>query len=236
MSVENFGEIAKLYQATVMVLSGRPKEPVDVLFFHNRSFGDYTNLFEMAGEMFRRGGIRFMAVTNNEGERFGSNVPFEANPGVTECIRCLTEEQHIPLENILHPETKAFNTRQENNTFLELSMQKGWTTGRILTQPHQLLRPTLGMIQAMYEARYQMAVYTAAPTQTPWQEIVRGNQGTDLKPRVQHISDELERVYRYQKSGELATFDQLFEYLKEREDGSLILGQLPRGSERLGLI
>jgi len=233
MSVENFAALAKLYQSTVMLLSGRPQQQVDVLFFHNRSFGDYTNLFEIAGEMFRRGSIRFIAVTNNEGERFGSSVPFEANPGKTECIKLLTQDHQIPADNIFYPEMKAFNTREENDAFLELSKQNEWRTGMILTQPHQLLRAMLGMVQAMTTRGYQMEIYTAAPTFTPWQEVVRGNQGVDLKPRVEHIADELERVYRYLASGELASSDQLFAYLKMRYDGSLILGPVERGSNRL---
>lgn len=233
MSVENFGDIAKLYQVTVMLLSGRAKQPVDVLFFHNRSFGDYTNLYEMAGEMFKRGRVGFIAVTNNEGERFGSTVPYAANPGMTEHIRRLTEEQQIPPENILHPETRAFHTRQENDAFLELSKQMVWRSGVILAQPHQIIRPMLGMLQAMDVGGYQMEIYTAAPEVTPWLEVVRGNQGIELKPRIEHISDELERIYRYQTSGELATFEQLFDYLKAREERSLILDPMERGSKKL---
>lgn len=221
MSAENLTEVAKFYKATLMLSSGAPQQPVDVLFFHNRSFGDYTGLFEIAGEAFHRGRTRFIAVTNNEGERFGSTTPFEANPGMTECIRLLTEVQQIPPEMIIAPETKAFHVRQENAAFLELSRQRSWRTGIILTQPHQLLRTMLGMVQAMEQQEYHMEVYTTAPSSTPWQEVVRGSQGIDSKPRVEHIADELERIHHYQGTGELATFDQLFDYLNAR------------GSERL---
>lgn len=224
MSIEDLNNAAELYQATVILLSRKPQQSVDVLFFHNRSFGDYTNLFEIAGKMFRRGRIRFIAVTNNEGERFGSTVPFEANPGKTECIRILTEKQRIPTDKILIPEALAFHTRQENDAFLELSRQRSFTSGVILAQPHQLLRAMLGMIQAMDINGYLMKVYTAAPDYTDWQERVRGSQGQELKPRVEHILDEVGRVYGYQTSGQLASFERLFEYLNTR------------GSERFKLL
>lgn len=234
MSSEYFNEEeAKFYQATVMLLSGQPRNPVDVLFFHNRSFGDDTDLFEMAGEMFQAGRVRLIAVTNNEGERFGSTTPFEANPGMTYYIRHLTEEQQIPSEYILHPSTKAFNVREENDAFLELSSQNRWRSGIILSQPHQLLRAMLGMVQAMDERGYLMEIYTAAPISTPWLEEVHGSQGAERKPRIEHILDELERVYLYQDTGELAPFGQLFEYLEAREKGRLVLGPLERGSQRL---
>lgn len=220
MLLENPSEQLRLYQATVMLLSGQPQKPVDVLFFHNRSFGDYTDLFEIAGEMFRRGRVRFIAVTNNEGERFGSTVSSEANPGKTWCTENLLT-RGIPIENISYPHAMAFHTRQENYAFLELSIQRSWTSGTILTQPHQLLRATLGMVQAMKEVGYVMEIFTAAPPFTPWQEEVRGSQGTDFKPRVEHIADELARVFRYQATGELATFSELLEYLEAREKGNL---------------
>lgn len=219
MPAENFD--AKLYQAVVMLSSGQPEQPVDVLFVHNRSFGDYTHLFEIAGEMFRRGRVRFIAVTNNEGERVGSTVPFEANPGKTWCAENLLT-QGIPTENIIYPNTMAFHTRQENYAFLETSIQRSWTTGIILTQPHQLLRAMLGMVQAMNLRGYQMEIYTAAPVSTLWQEVVSGNQGLESKPRIDHIQDEWERVRRYQASDELASFDDLFAYLKTREEGNLL--------------
>lgn len=219
MFVEDFD--AKLYQATVMLLSGQPQKPVDVLFFHNRSFGDYTDLFEIAGEMFQRGRVRFIAVTNNEGERVGSTVPLEANPGKTWCINNLLA-QGIPIESIIYPDTMAFHARQENDTFLKLSRQMRWRTGVILTQPHQLLRAMLGMVQTMNNDDYQMEVYTSAPISTPWQRVVSGNQGLESKPRIDHIQDEWERVRKYQAAGYLATFEQLFDYLETREKGNLL--------------
>lgn len=230
MATEYFNDALRLYQATVMVLSGQPDKPVDVLFFHNRSFGDYTGLFEIAGEYSHSDRTRFIAVTNNEGERFGSTTPFEANPGMTECIRCLVEEQYVPIEKIIPPKTKAFHTRQENHAFLELARQQEWKTGLILAQPHQLLRSMLGMLQIMEQSGYMMAIYTATPNSTPWQETVKGNQGLESKPRVDHISDELDRIFERQASGELASLDQLIAYLEARDKGTLLLG--PIGRER----
>ena len=223
-------ETIELYQATVMLLSGQPRGEVDVLFLHNRSFGDYTGLFEMAQAMIRQDVVRFITVTNNEGERVGSTTPFEANPGISWCINQLIYGHHILPERILHPDMKAFHTREENDAFLELADERGWLSGVILAQPHQLLRATLGMVRAMIETGYAMAIYTAAPPDTPWQEVVSGNQGLQVKPRADHIRDELERVLKYQATGELASFDDLYAYLEARDTGKLLVG--PIGRER----
>lgn len=222
------------YRANLMLLSGRPQKHVDVLFFHNRSFGDYTGLYEMARSMYQERQARFIAITNNEGETYlNPTEPFVANPGKTECIRKLTEGSRILRRRILIPEMKALHTREENTAFLDLSIKEGWESAVILAQPHQVLRPFLGLIQTMRQAGYWMDVYAAAPSSTPWLEEVKGNQGEQMKARSEHIDEELGRIYLRQSTNELASFEQLFAYLEAREQGTLVLGQTERGSDRL---
>lgn len=222
-------EALKFYQATVRVLSSAPNSPVDVIFFHNRSYGDNTGLLSIAEESIKIGAAGFIAVTNNEGERFGSDVPFEANPGKTEYIRRLLT-LGIPEEKIIIPTLKAYHTRQENTAFLTSAKERRCTTGAILTQPHQALRTMLGAVQAMEEVGYQMYLYTLTPGNTQWQEIVKGNQGVEEKPRWQHIEDEYNRIFTYQATGELASLDDLLTYLDMRDNGQLVLGE--KGSQR----
>ncbi len=213
-------ETVNLYQATVRVLSDRPTQPVDAVFFHARSHGDNTGLIEIVGEMVAAGRAEFVAITNNEGERWGSHLPYEATPGKTEYKRYLIANG-VPENKIVTPDLQAFNTREENAAFVEQAAKERWTTGAILTQPHQLLRTMLGAVQAMNQLGYIMELYAITPTTTPWQELVRGNQGIEEKAREEHIKAEYERIVLRQSTGELATFDELFAYWNQR--GSLRL-------------
>ncbi|TSC63427.1 MAG: Uncharacterized protein G01um101493_436 [Microgenomates group bacterium Gr01-1014_93] len=115
------------------------------------------------------------------------------------------------------------NTRLENENFLTLSREQGWTSGVIITQPHQLLRAMLGMINAMEKRSYWMEIYTTAPRFSPWLEVVKGSQGLELKPRVEHIKDEFNKIIEYMGKGDLASFESLGKYLEKRERGSLRL-------------
>lgn len=212
-----------LYQANranLMLLSGQPGKAVDAIFFHDRAYGDFTNLFGMAARMYKSGIARFIATPNTDGARFGSDIPGEASPGKDWTVQQLLAQQ-IPLENIYHPRIPSHHTLEENSAFLDLSRNMGWRSGVILTQPHQLLRAILGMVYVMNETGYQMEIYTAAPDNTPWHEVTRVNQGIEEKPRIENIADELERVYDYQRKGDLATFEELLAYLKARERGSI---------------
>ncbi|OGE32340.1 hypothetical protein A3D83_03540 [Candidatus Daviesbacteria bacterium RIFCSPHIGHO2_02_FULL_41_10] len=216
-------EALELYQSTVRVLSSAPRSPVDVIFFHNRSYGDATGLFDIIYESIKTGTAEFVAVTNNEGERFGSDVPHEANPGKTEYIRQLLT-LGIPEERIKIPKLEAYHTRQENTAFLNLAKEQRWTIGAILTQPHQALRTMLGAVQAMEETGYPIYLYVLTPRDTPWQEVVKGNQGIEEKPRWQHIEDECVRsLSTYQVTGELASLSTLLAYLNARDNKLLDL-------------
>lgn len=213
-------DLLNIYRATTMVLSDHPQNPIDAIFFHNRSYGDDTHLGNQIAKLIEERQARFAVVTNNEGERFGSDIPFEANPGKTYYINSL-KEKGVPEEAIIVPHLKAFHTRQENTAFIEESKKRKWTTAAIIAQPHQLLRTILGAVQAMNQIGYQMEIYTIAPDLTSWDEIVKGNQGAEEKPRKDHIQDELARIILYQSTGELASFDELFTYWQQR--GSLKL-------------
>lgn len=215
-----------VYKANSMLLSGRPTKPVDALFFHGRGFGDYTGLFELTKDLVEARLVRRILLFGNEGERVGSSVPYEVNSGKTWCRQQLLEHG-IDNEIILDMPPGGYHTKWESDDFVKFCAQNRWTSGVILTQPHQLLRATLGMIVSMEQQKYGMEVYTASPTNTPWQEVVKGSQGRGgEKPRIGHIADELIRIPRYQRKGDLASFPELFGYLELRERGLLRLGNL----------
>lgn len=208
------------HKATIMVLSDRPEEPVDAILFHMRSFGDDTNLFETAQRFIKKNHAELIVVSNNEGERVGSNVPREANPGKTEYFRRL-EEIGVPSYRICIPIRRIFHTRQENTAFIEEAKRQNWTRVAILIQPHQALRALLGAVQAQSELKYPLEIFTIAPSSTDWKISVKGSQGREEKPREEHIFDEFSNIIKYQETGELATFEELFAYWHQR--GSLKL-------------
>lgn len=197
---------------------------IDTLFFHGRSFGDYDGLFELASSLFHQQRTDHIALFDNNGERFGSDIPYEANPGKG-WVRHQLIEHGIPEERILIAAGGGYHTRWENDDFVRLAAEMNWTSGAILTQPHQILRATLGMLQAMEEQRWNMSIYAAVPQDVDWNKIVYGSQGKEAKARRLHVVDELKRV-RYYLAINLAPIRQLFDYLNSRNNNKLILGDM----------
>lgn len=184
---------------------------VDALFFHGRSYHDHNGLFEIINELYQKGEIKFIVLPGSEGERFGSNKPREASPGKT--VYTMTLEYYgIPRENILISD-RAHHTKAENDAFLKLAKERGWKSVAVLTQPHQILRAMLGLVKTMQTQEFFVKAYPLVPEKTNWEKFVRGNQGLELKPRKLHLIDERKRIPLYQAKGDLASFEELFDYL-----------------------
>lgn len=212
-------------RATLMVLSNYPPKPVDVLFFYGRSFGDETDLFELAASLYHEEIVSHIAIVNTEGQKFGSTAPFEAHIGKTEFRRRL-RDLGVPDQKIVEPREPGYHTRQETDAFMQLAREMAWTSSVSLSQPHQVLRIVLGTIKAAELTRYAVEIYSVYPKSTSWQGKVKGSQGAELKRRIDHADDELERIPIYQSKGDIASFEELYNYLEKQENGSLELGRL----------
>lgn len=209
----------EIFKAGLMLEGTKPPKPVDVLFFHSRAFGDETGLFELASALYHEGLVKQVILPNTEGEREGSFIPFEANRGKIAYTSDLVQ-MGVSKKDILYGGSGK-NTKTESEGFLALAKEKSWNTAVVLAQPHQILRAILGLVKSMEQQNYWIYAYPVIPSYTPWQEVVSGSQGFEKKTREEHIRDEYDRIVRYQQQGYLASFDELFNYLRRCELGVL---------------
>lgn len=206
----------ELFQATVVLLSDYPKRPVDALFFFGRSWFDAGkgDLFLLASDLYRAGMIKNIVIPGTEGERFGETVPHQANPGRTLWTSRLVRME-IPPE-VIHHSKAGYHTKAEGDAFLEMAQKEGWRSAVSLTHPHQAVRAMLGLVRTINIQELNFDVYAVAPQTTNWGKRVKGSQGLERKSRFEHIEGEFERIIRYQEKGDLASFQELFAYLEQR--------------------
>ena len=76
----------------------------------------------------------------------------------------------------------------------------------------------LGLVRTINQQELPIRVWAVSPQNTNWQVRVKGSQGMERKPRREHIQDETDRVFRYQANGDIASFDELFSYLAQRDN------------------
>ncbi len=203
--------------ATILLSDWPPPEikTLDALLFHARAAGDEDGLFELAAELTDGTPARvwWVAINGSDDRRFGGIKPGEAWPGHDNYAFRLKSAG----VNRVRSSQWALHTREENSAFLELAIEQDWRVVAVLCQPHQAVRTMLGMVQAMAQRNHWLRVYVITPRSTSWEKEVFGRQGRVLEPRRDHIDDEFGAVLRYLDSGELGTFEELFEYLLRRE-------------------
>lgn len=190
-----------------MVLSDWPRHKTDTVFFHSRGNCDYDGLFGLAYHLKVTGQAKFIAINGFDG--------FPNAPGKAYSLQML-EGMNVERFSIFLSEP-SLNTKEESNTFVKLSQKNNWKSAIIITQPHQLLRAFLGAVKSIETQEYPMRLYAARPLITNWWKNVFGSQGTENKERFGHIPDELKRITIYQEKGDLCTFEEFFEYMRNRE-------------------
>jgi hypothetical protein len=211
-----------LTEATVMVLSDHPTYPADGVLLFTRSYGDQDGILETASDLINERKVKYILMADTEGERLGEKIPYQANPGKSIWTNQLVK-RGVPKDQIIYcphptPGERGFHTGQEASAMVKESAKQGIQSAVILTQPHQLLRATLAVLKAINDEKYNLCAYSISPKgQTDWLKPVRGSQGKELKPRQEHIADEINRIYAYQCKGDLPSFAVLFDYLQNRK-------------------
>jgi len=193
--------------ATIMALSDWPREPVDAIFFHARAQEDDDGLFALSARLINSGLARFVAINGFDGL---ANAPGKEHY-IINLIKAGVESSKIFISD------PASNTKEENNAFLELSKENKWKSAVIISQPHQILRCFLGAVASMKQEDYELRLHAAYPQSTSWLKHVFGSQGVENKERFEHVSDELDRIPRYQEKSDLCHFEDFFEYIRNRE-------------------
>ncbi len=213
-------------KATTVLLSDFPPGPVDAVFFHSRSFFDAEKqgIFILAADLIKQDKAKYLLIPDSEGERIGgTTTPRETWPGISLWTNRLVETLGVERGKILPcphliPGEHGFNTKTEAEAFLATSVERGFKTAVVLTQPHQIVRAMLGVVKTINQKGLPINVWCISPQSTDWNKRVKGSQGMERKPRVEHIQDEIERVLKYQAKGDIASFDELFAYLTRRDN------------------
>lgn len=212
-----------LAKATTVLLSDRPQKPVDAVFFFGRSFFDAEKhgIFQVAADFINDGRGKYLFIPDSEGERMGETTPRIATAGKTlwtdRLVRLGVDRSKIIYSPHPVPGEYGFNTKTEGDAFLKKAAEDELHSAVVLTHPHQIVRAMLGIVATMHTTGQKLDVWSMTPEFTDWNKKVRGSQGMELKPRLDHIQDEIDRIFKYQQKGDIASFDELFSYLTTRD-------------------
>lgn len=209
--MNNIWNAPNIFRAQALVLSNWPRGRVDAIFFHTRARDDDDDLFEIAADFYHYGQVKSIIFTGSDGQGM-DNIPKGGWPGQDAYLKRF-KKLGVPRRVILLSRI-ARNTREENHEFLKIAKERRFKKIAILTQAHQLLRATAGLIAEIRQEHYPLQIYCIAPKNTDWQKIVRGSQGKNPKKRLDHAEDEYHRVVKYTRKGDIAKPREFFAYFQ----------------------
>lgn len=223
--------VGHVHRVDAMLLSDTPGDnPVDAIFFHARSHGDYDHLFELVTIFYRVwGGILPIGINGGDGSHRGGELTGEAWPGgyywFTELVARGVKGEHIKWMET------AFHTKAENDGFLKMAIHFGWRSAVIVSHPHQQIRAHLGFVKSMEVGNYWMRVYPLFPRPEPsaswWKEVYAPSAmltpdmlpppDQRMRPRFDLMPGEVLKIPEYQKKGDLASFEDFYAYWRRRD-------------------
>ncbi|MDW7694015.1 YdcF family protein [Flammeovirgaceae bacterium SG7u.111] len=126
----------------------------------------------------------------------------------------MSDEQ---LEPIPHSDPNMIHTRLEAGSLMAHAKAKEYRSIIICSPSFHQPRSFMTAITMALEEYPEVKVYSQAGDYLPWTESAIHSQGKAAGTRVDILHGELERIYKYQGFGDLASFEAVLEYLNRRE-------------------
>lgn len=113
-------------------------------------------------------------------------------------------------ESILH-------TGNEAEVLIKFAKTMGFSSIYVVASPFHQLRAFINTVTHVLRLFPELRVYSMPGVTLPWYEFVTHSQGTLQAIRQELIHGELERIERYHQKGDLASDDEVLDYLRWRD-------------------
>jgi hypothetical protein len=114
-------------------------------------------------------------------------------------------------------ETTSINTLIESEALIQFALKHKYDSIAIVAPPFQQLRAFMTAVTVALRIYPQLRIYSYPAIAMPWQEEIIHSQGTLKAIPIELIHAELERIYTYQKKGDLSLFEPVLDYLNQRQ-------------------
>ncbi|MFA6279123.1 MAG: YdcF family protein [Candidatus Paceibacterota bacterium] len=184
----------------IALLSNQPLLHADAIVLLQ---GDGLSRVPHAAELFHKGYAPVIVLVGKADDLAYGSVP----------SRELKAELHalkVPKEAVIFEETAA-HTRAEAERSLTLAKENDWKSLLIVSSPHHQYRAFLTFLKAMRDAGMSLILHNAPARELPW--FLRNPWGR----RSDLLTQEFERIARYQEMAHVASFADGILYLEWKE-------------------
>lgn len=195
---------------TRTLCDSRPEFPVDGAYLYCQTESNQQSLFQLA---------RFLVENSYTSKILALQTGAQCGyPGFGPWRQQLRgmEIADEQIEGVDVGIIQQLNTLTESEAVIRFARQKGYAALFVVAPPFQQLRAYMTAVTVTLRLYPQLQLYSYPATAMPWHENVVHSQGTLQATRRELIHAELDRIDRYQKKGDLASFEDVLTYLENR--------------------
>jgi hypothetical protein len=190
-----------------------PATPADALFLFGQTEDNQDAAFTAAK----------LLLQENYTSRimFLGTPPMSGYPGSSNWIKELTAlgiaESALELIQPVPANTEMLHTGIEANSMVRHALAKGYNRIIVTAAPFQQPRAFMAAATAALRTYPDLQIYSLPGKPLPWQEVAVHSQGKTESTRAGLIAGEMKRIQNYSKAGDLATVEEVLDYLNKRD-------------------
>lgn len=166
--------------------------------------GDGLNRYQKAVDLYNRGWANKIIFSGGITDYEYGSYPFsDVLPHIL--------KTGVPQDIIIH-EDKSLNTREQAVEVVRISMEKGWKRLILVATHEHQYRAYLTFLREVIDRKPSLILYNSPVRNLGW--FSETGWGT----RFERIEKEFERIEKYSAQGHLATFEEVIEYQKWKEE------------------
>ena len=187
-----------------------PPAPADAAYLYCQTTGSETSVFQTAKALIT--GARVSRILILKAGALGGYPGFDA---WEKRLRTMGLPANR-IEGVHLADPVMIHTRIESEALVRHAQSNGYRSLFVVAPPFHQLRAFMTAATVTMQEYPVLAIYNSPGQAMRWQESVVHSQGTLQASRAELIRAELDRIDRYQKKGDLASFARVLAYLNAR--------------------
>ena len=190
-----------------------PATPADALFLFGQTEDNQDAAFA-AAKLLLQGNYTSRIM-------FLGTPPMSGFPGGANWTKELTAldipDNALELIQPVPANTDMLHTGIEANSMVRHALAKGYNRVIVTAAPFQQPRAFMAAVTAALRTYPDLEIYSLPGKPLPWQEVAVHSQGKTESTRAGLITGEMKRIKKYSKEGDLATVEEVLDYLDRRD-------------------
>ena len=188
----------------------QPKNPTNGAYLYCQTKTNQQSIFQAAHFLLKNGLTHKILILNTKAK--------SGYPGFTEWKQQL-HKLGLSADQIegVNIGTPMLNTLIESKAVIRFARQHSYHSLFVVAPPFHQLRAFMTAVTVAFREYPELVIYSYPGVAMSWQKEVIHSQGTLKAKRRDLLKEELERIEKYQSKGDLASLEQVLNYLNKRE-------------------